>query len=160
FGRLYPRRLVDVGLPADPVPWLTALGVLTFLAGAAALRVAQPHVDGADTVRRGYVRACAVATAGAVGLAAAPGKVSGSLAVLLAAGALPLTRTFSTIWVNRLAASDVRATVHSLLAQAEYLGAIVCGLVIAGLAEFAGQSLAFVACGSLLAVAIVLVRCL
>ena len=30
FGRLYPLRLVDLGLSADPVAWLTGLGVLMF----------------------------------------------------------------------------------------------------------------------------------
>jgi hypothetical protein len=101
FGRLYPLRLVDLGLSVDPVVWLTGLGVLMSLAGAAGLRIVRPHIDGVHTVRRGYVIACAVGAVGVAGLACAPEANSGSLAVLLAAGALPLTRTFSTIWVNR-----------------------------------------------------------
>jgi hypothetical protein len=36
FGRLYPLRLVDIGLSADPLLWLAGLGVLMSLAGAAA----------------------------------------------------------------------------------------------------------------------------
>ena len=155
-GRLYPLRLVDIGLSTDPVVWLTVLGVLTFLAGAAALRVVQPHVEGVRTVRRGYAIACGIGAVGVVGLAAAPGAIGGSVAVLLAAGALPLTRTFGTIWLNRQASSDVRATVHSLLAQAEYVGGIVCGLAIATTARSAGLPLALVACGALLTIAIVL----
>jgi hypothetical protein len=43
--------------------------------------------------------------------------------VLFVAGiAVPLTRIFGTIWVNRQTTADVRATVHSFLAQAEIPG--------------------------------------
>jgi hypothetical protein len=128
------------------------------LAGAAGLRIARPYIDGVHTVRRGYVVACAVAVVGVVALAGAPEEYSGSLAVLLAAGALPLTRTFSTIWVNRQTSSDVRATVHSLLAQAKYLGEITCGLAIAAVARLATMSIALVTCGALLAITILLVQ--
>jgi MFS family permease len=158
FGRLYPRRLVDLGLATDPVAWLTVLGVLVFVTGAVALRIVQPYIDEVHALRRGYLIACGVGATGVVGLAPAPEKISGSVAVLLAAGALPLTRTFSTIWVNQRASSDVRATVHSLLAQAEYLGAVVCGLAVAAVARFASLPVALVTCGALLAFAILLVR--
>jgi MFS family permease len=158
FGRLYPLRLVTIGLPVDPVAWFAGLGVLMCLAGAAALRVVQPHVDGAHTVGRGYVIACGVAALGVVGLASAPEAMSGSMAVLLAAGALPLTRSFGTIWVNRQAVSAVRATVHSLLAQAEYAGKIICGLAIAAIAQHASVFPALMSCGALLAVTILLVQ--
>lgn len=77
--------------------------------------------------------------------------------MLLVAGiALPLTRTLSMIWVNRQTSGDVRATVHSFLAQAEYLGVIVCGLTVAVVARFAGLPLALVTCGALFAITIVL----
>jgi MFS family permease len=158
FGRLYPLRLVDLGLSVDPVVWLAGLGVLMSLAGAAGLRIVRPHIDGVHTVRRGYVTACAVAAVGVLGLASAPGGKSASFAVLLAAGALPLTRTFSTIWVNRQTSSDIRATVHSLVAQAKYLGEITCGLAIAAIAQFANMSIALVTCGALLAITILLVQ--
>jgi MFS transporter, DHA3 family, tetracycline resistance protein len=136
FGRLHARRLVDIGLPSDPVAWFTALGVLTLLVGAAALRAV-----------------------GLIGLAGAPEEVSGSAAVLLVAGiALPLTRTVGTIWVNRQTSGDVRATVHSFLAQAEYGGEIACGLAIAVVARLAGLSLALVTCGALFAITIFLIQ--
>jgi TctA family transporter len=78
--------------------------------------------------------------------------------VLLVAGiALPLTRTLSTIWVNRQTSGDVRATVHSFLAQAEYVGEIVCGLAIAVIARFAGLSPALVTCAALFAITILLI---
>jgi MFS family permease len=158
-GRLFQRRLVDIGLPVDPVAWFTVLGVLSLLVGAVAFRLVEPRIDGVHTVRRGYVIACAAGAIGLIGLAAAPEEVSGSAAVLLVGGvAMPLTRTLSTIWVNRQTSGDVRATVHSFLAQAEYLGEISCGLAIAGISRFAGLSSALVACGALFAATIVLVR--
>jgi MFS transporter, DHA3 family, tetracycline resistance protein len=158
-GRLQPRRLVDIGLPSDPVAWFTGLGVLSLLVGAAALRVVERRIDGARTALRGYVIACAAGAVGFIVLAGAPEEASGSAAVLLVAGiAKPLTRTIGTIWVNRQTTGDVRATVHSFLAQAEYVGAIVCGLAIAVAARFAGLSLALVTCAALFAITIFLVR--
>jgi MFS family permease len=159
FGRLHPRRLVDIGLPSDPVAWYTALGVLTLLVGAAGLRFVEAHIDGARTVLRGYVIACAAGVVGAIGLATAPEEVTGSAAVLLVAGiAMPLTRTLATIWVNRQTSADVRATVHSFLAQAEYVGEISCGLAIAVIARLAGLSPALVTCAALFAITIVLIQ--
>jgi hypothetical protein len=40
--------------------------------------------------------------------------------------------------VNRQTSGDVRATVHSFLAEAEYVGEIVCGLAIAVVARLGG----------------------
>jgi hypothetical protein len=159
FGRLQTRRLVDIGLPSDPLAWVTALGVLTLLGGAAVLRAVQPHVDDVRTALRGYVIACAAGAVGLIGLAGAPEEVSGSVAVLLVAGiALPLTRTIATIWVNRQTSGDVRATVHSFLAQAEYLGEIVCGLAVAVVARFAGLSVALVTSAGLFTITIGLLQ--
>jgi hypothetical protein len=159
FGRLQPKRLVDVGLPTDPVAWFTALGVLTLLVGAAALRFVERRIDAAGTALRGYVVACGAGAVAALGLAGAPDEVTGSASVLLAAGiAMPLTRTLATIWVNRQTTADVRATVHSFLAQAEYVGEIACGLALAVVARLAGLSPALVACAALFAIAAVLVQ--
>jgi MFS family permease len=157
FGRLYPLRLVALA-PVDPILWFTALGVLMCLAGAAALRIVQPRISGPHTVRRGYVVSCAVAAAGVAGLAVAHGATGGSVAVVLAAGALPLTRGFGMIWVNNQTTGAVRATVHSLLAQAEYAGKIACGLAVAAIADHTGLVPALAACCALLACAIIVVR--
>jgi hypothetical protein len=158
FGRLYPLRLLTLAPAVDPVVWFAGLGVLMCLAGAAALRFVQPRMGGPHTVRRGYVVACAVAAVGVAGLAFAPEPISGSLAVLLAAGALPLTRSFGTIWVNARAAGTVRATVHSLLAEAEHAGKIVCGLAVAFIGGRTGVLVALTACSALLVVAGIVVR--
>jgi hypothetical protein len=159
FGRLQPRRLVNLGLPTDPTAWLTVLGVLTLLTGAVALRVVEPRIDRPRTALRGYALACAVGAVGLVALAGAPEPVSGSAAVLVVAGiAVPMTRTLGTIWVNRQTTGEVRATVHSMLAQAEYLGEIACGAAIAVVASLAGLSTALLACAALFAVTILVVQ--
>jgi hypothetical protein len=157
-GRLWPKRVVDLGLPVDPVAWFTALGVLTLLVGAAALRLVEARIDDVPTALRGYVVACAAGVVGLLALAGAPDGVSASAAVLLVAGiAMPLTRTIGTIWVNRQTSGDVRATVHSILAQAEYLGEIVAGLGIVLVALAAGLSPALVTSAGLFALTIVLI---
>jgi MFS family permease len=159
FARLHPRRLLDIGFPADPIAWFTALSVFALLLGAVALRVVETNIDDMRAALRGYLAACVAGAVGLVGLAVAPEKLSGSVAVLLVAAiALPLTRTLGTIWVNEQTTGDVRATVHSLLAQAEYLGEISCGVAIAAVAQLGGLPLALVVCGSLFALTIVLVR--
>lgn len=158
FGRLYPLRLLDIGLTVDPVLWIGGLGVLMSLAGAAALRMVRPHVQSVHTMRRGIVITCVVATVGVIGLAVAPEVNTGSLAVVGAAGALPLTRTFITIWINEQTGSAVRATVHSLLAQAKYLGEIVGGLAIAVIAHRSTMSTALLTSGVLLMIAALLVQ--
>src|SRR5690242_17227239 len=46
FGRLYPKRLVDLGFPSrpDPIVWFMGLGIVTFVAGALALRIVEAHI--------------------------------------------------------------------------------------------------------------------
>jgi len=159
YGRLQTRRLVDIGFPSDPLVWFTALGVLTLLVGAIAFRVVARHIENVRTTLRGYVLACAIGLVGLICLAGAPEKVGGSAAVLLVAGiAVPLTRTLSTIWVNQQTTGDVRATVHSFLAQAEYLGVIVWGVAISVVARFAGLPLALLTCAALFAITILLIQ--
>ncbi|MBG0565567.1 MFS transporter [Actinoplanes aureus] len=158
FGRLYPLRLVALAPGADPVLWLTGLSVLMCLAGAVALRVAQPRIGTAGTVRRGYLAACLVAAAGIAGVALAPDAGTASLGVLLAAGSLPLTRSLGTIWVDGQTVGAVRATVHSLLAQADYAGTIMCGLAVALIADVTGMPAALTVCATLLIIAVITVR--
>jgi len=145
FGRLFPRHLVELGLSArpDPIVWLTALGIATLAVGALALRVVEAHIDGASAAPRAYAAACFIAALGLVILAAAPDETTGLAGVLLVAGiAEPVTRTVSVIWVNRRATSDVRATVQSFLAQAEYLGEISLGFGLGVVAQATSIGLA------------------
>jgi hypothetical protein len=152
-GRLYQKRLVTVGFPASPVIWFAGLGLLVLVVGATALRMIEPRIDDSGTAVRGYRLACAAGATGLAGLALAPEKVTAGAAIIFVAGiAVPMTRTLATIWVNRQTTADVRATVHSFLAQAEYFGEIVWGLTIAGVAALAGMSGAFLACAALFVV--------
>jgi hypothetical protein len=59
----------------------------------------------------------------------------------------------SVIWVNRRTTSDVRATVHSFLSQAETVGEIVGGLALAALARATSIPVALITAGALIAFA-------
>ncbi|WP_219467901.1 MFS transporter, partial [Nonomuraea rhizosphaerae] len=136
---LFPQRLITLGLPADPALWYTALVVCASGAGVVALRVAQPRLGGG--VRGLYAGSCLLGVLGLAVLAGAPEAVSGAAGVLLVNGvAFTLTRAVSVIWVNRRVTGDVRATVHSLLSQAETAGKVAGGFALAALAVTAGPS--------------------
>ena len=152
FGRLYPKRLISLGLPslADSIVWFTGLGIIALVLGALALRIVEARIDGAGVARRVYAAACFTGALGLIALAGAPGFVIGSAGVLLVSGiALTVTRAVGVIWVNRRTSSDVRATVQSILAQAEYSGEIVCGFTLGALAQATTMSVAF-ACSAAL----------
>jgi hypothetical protein len=55
--------------------------------------------------------------------------------MLVAGITQPVTRAVGAIWVNARATSDVRATLQSFLAQAQYLGELICGVTLAFLAQ-------------------------
>ena len=155
-GRLLARRLVDLGFPTTPLVAYTGLGVAALLAGAAVLRAVEMHIDDARTARRGYLLACAAGALGLTVLALASGAVLGSAAFLLVTGvAAPVTRTLATIWVNRETVGAVRATVHSFLAQAEYLGVILLGLALAAVAGWLPVPGTLLACAGLFVLAAV-----
>jgi MFS family permease len=136
---LFPRQLVDLGFPSDPVLWYSALGIGSFVAAAAALRIVEARIDGPGAARRAYVLGCVVGAGGLIVLACAPSALLGGVGVLLANGvAFSVTRAVSVIWVNRRTASEVRATVHSFLSQAECAGEIAGGIGLAALARAAG----------------------
>jgi NAD(P)H-hydrate repair Nnr-like enzyme with NAD(P)H-hydrate dehydratase domain len=78
--------------------------------------------------------------------------------VLLVTGvAFSVTRAVSVIWVNRRTSSDVRATVHSFLSQAESTGEILAGFALAALAQGAGASATLIAAAVLMGVTGVIV---
>ena len=161
FGRLYAKRLVALGLPRqpDPIVWYTMLGLAMLLAGALVLRLVETQIDGAGMARRSYVRACVVGAVGMLVLAHAPDGPTAAAGVLLVGGlSLTVLRLVGTIWVNRRTASDVRATVHSFLAQAEYLGEIVVGLSLALLARATTVTVALTGAAFVMVAAAVLVR--
>ncbi len=145
FGRLFPKRLLELGFPEqpDPIVWLTALGLVTLATGAIALRIVEARIEGEGAARRVYASACFVGAFGLLLLALAPDDVTGMAGVLLVGGiALSVTRCVSVIWVNRRATSDVRATLQSFLAQVEYLGEIFFGVGLGILAQATSISIA------------------
>jgi MFS family permease len=149
---LFPRRLVDIGFPGNPVLWYTGLGIVSFAVGAVALRFVEARIHGAGVARRTYALACALGAAGLIVLARAPDAVVGGTGMLLASGiAFNVTRAVSVVWVNRRTTSDVRATVHSFLSQAECAGEIVAGAGLAVVARTAGISATLITSGVLFA---------
>jgi MFS family permease len=149
---LFPQRLVTLGLPADPTLWYSALGVCSSAVGVAALRVVQTRIDGTGVVRRVYALSCLLGVLGLAALAAAPLAPVGAAGVLVVSGvAFPLTRALSVIWVNRRTTSQVRATVHSLLSQAETVGEVLGGFALAALAQGAGTVAALLTSAALIA---------
>ena len=103
FGRLYAKRLVDLGFPADPDPivWYTALGIVALVVTAIAVRAVEHRIDGVGMVRSIYGAACLVGAAGMVLLALAPDPLTASIAVLVVSGvSLSVTRVVGSIWLN------------------------------------------------------------
>lgn len=161
YGRLYPKRLVELGFPgqSDPIVWFTGLGIIAFAVGALSLRIVEARIDGVGVARRVYASACFIGALGLLALACAPGYLIGSAGVLLVGGiGLTVTRAVGVIWVNRRTTSDVRATMQSMLAQAEYSGEILFGAALGALAQMTSITLAFACSCALIACAGLLVR--
>lgn len=151
---LFPRQLVNRGFPSDPLLWYTALGILASAVGVIALRVVEARIDGAGVARRIYALTCLIGALGLIVLAFAPTALIGGLGVLLASGiAFNVTRAVSVVWMNRRTTSDVRATMHSFLSQAESVGEIISGFALALLASAAGISATLMTAGALVALA-------
>ncbi|MGH9085875.1 MAG: MFS transporter [Acidimicrobiales bacterium] len=156
YGRLLQRHLLDLGLPADPHPivWFTAIGLIGFALGAIALRAVQQHIDGDGAPQRIHAAMCTVGAFGLVLFAHAPSASSAVVGAFLVSGiADPVTRVTTTVWVNRRATREVRATVHSFVSQAEHLGEVVLGLTLAGLASFASAPVALTGSAALIVAA-------
>lgn len=161
YGRLFPKRLVEIGMPGhgDPIVWFTGLGIVTAIFGAVVLRLVEPRVDGAGMVRRIYAGACGAGVFGLVVLAVSPQFVVAAVAVLLVDGvALRVTRPMSVIWLDRRVTSDVRATMQSFLSQAEYVGEIVIGVSLGLVASATSLTVTFLCSGTLFVAAAMLTR--
>lgn len=152
FARIYPVKLVDVGLAdgSEGTLWFTAISIMGFIAGIFALRGIENRIRSESGARRSMVIA---GIAGAMGLGLfglAPNLSIAVVALLVASGvAGPIARTVTTIWVNRRTSSDARATMHSFLAQAEYLGEIATASILAAFAGLTGSVGAYALTGAL-----------
>ncbi len=147
FGRLYVKRLIELGIAdiAEPILWLSFVSIASLLFGAASLSLLARRFERGTTNAAAYGLA---AFAGAVGLllfAVAPNAQLAVAGVLVVSGfAMTLLRTVSVIWSNEHARSDIRATVQSLLSLSEHGGEIVIGFTLALVAEHLGVSSAMV----------------
>lgn len=141
FERLLARHLVSLGLPAalPPIAWLTALGVASLGVSAVALRAVEARIGGREAPRRLYALASGVAAAALVVVATAPDVRIALAGALFASGVgWPVARIVAAVRVNERTPSEVRATVQSLLGQAEYVGEIALGLTLGVLAQARG----------------------
>jgi hypothetical protein len=156
FGRLFERRLIDVGLPSTPslVVWFTAIALAAAGMGAVTLRIVEARIDTPNVARHSYGIAAAVGVVGLLALAHAPTASAAVAAALLVRGvASPTTRAAATILVNRRAPTEARATVHSLLSQTENAGEAIFGLALAGLAASTSPTVVLTTCAVLLCAA-------
>jgi MFS family permease len=157
---LYPKALVELGLPEEPPPiaWLTGLALVALCLAILALRIVERRIEGARAAPRAYALASVLGALGLLLLGLAPGYEWGMAGFLLLEGiAAPITRNVGVIWVNRRVTSDVRATVHSFLGQAESVGESASGLALALLAAVASLPAVFTAAAALLLGAALLV---
>lgn len=160
FGRLTEQRLVALGMPVhpDPIVWFGAVGLAGAGLGAGALRVVEARIQGAGVARRAYALACATGVAGLLVFASAPDAPTAVAGVLLVSGiADPVVRATGVVWLNRRTTTAVRATVHSLLSEAENLGEITFGSALALVAGVASASAAIIGAATLFAITTVLV---
>jgi hypothetical protein len=156
YGRLLDHQLVVIGMPTHPalIFWFAALSLVGVASGALALRFVETRVEGTGVIKRTYVLSCIVGVAGLVLFANAPDVETAVAGSLLVSGlAMPVSRTAAVIWVNRRTTAGVRATVHSLVSQAEQTGEIVFGLSLAGLAAAGSATVALMGSAILVACA-------
>jgi MFS family permease len=156
YGRLRERRLVTLGLPAhpDPIVWFAAVALLGVALGATGLHIVEARIGGASVARRAYALSCMIGVVGLMLFAHAPDVATGVAGSLLVSGiADPVTRAAGVVWVNRRTTSAVRATVHSLLSQAENAGEVVFGLTLAAVARAGSTTAALTGSALLLALA-------
>jgi MFS family permease len=148
---LYPKQLITLGFPSDPVLWYAMLGIVSSAIGFMALRVVETCIDGVGSARRFYAVACFIGALGLLVLAAAPVALIGGVGVLFMKGiADSVTRPISVVWVNRRTMTDVRATVHSFLSQAESIGEISGGVALAAVAQATSTAMTLMTAGALI----------
>ena len=158
YGRLVEKRLLSLGF-ADtehPIVWFAALGLVTLVLSALLLRAVEARIDGAGVARRCYVVGCAIGVVGLLLFAAAPDARWAVVATLLVSGSAhpgAVLRAVGEILVNRRTTSAVRATVHSVLSQAEHVGELVFGILLAAVAATTTLTASLVSSAVLLAAA-------
>lgn len=152
IGWLFPKQLAKQGFPSNLILWYTALGICSSALGFVALRIVEAHIDSVGVARRVYALTCFIGMFGLFALAFAPNAIIGSAGILLTSGiAFNVTRTVGIIWVNRRTTSDVRATIRSFLDQAEAIGEICGGFMLALIAGTGGMLVTILTAAALIA---------
>lgn len=147
FGRIYPIRLVDTGLPVgdNGTLWFAAVSIGGLITGVFALRAIERRIHSEAGARGAMIIAGVTGALSLAIFALAPNlaiAVAGALVVIGVTG--PIARTVTTIWVNRRTPGDIRATMHSFLAQAEYIGEIGAAGLLAATAGISGTNGAYI----------------
>jgi len=143
FSRIYPIIIESLGLSTGSIGTIAfgAISIGSYIIGALALVVIEKRVVYQIAAKIALLLACGFGAISLGIIAAAPSITVAIFGVLLANGiAMPISRTVTTIWVNQRCESNVRAMIHSLLSQAEYLGEITFGLTISWVARLHGAS--------------------
>jgi MFS family permease len=162
YGRLVEEQLIATGLTSrtQAILWITGLSLTILLISAVGLRAIERHIDRPDTARRVYRACCASGVVGLLVFANASEPRLALAAVVLASGVVypgAVVRAVGEIWINRRTSSDVRATVHSLSSQAEQVGEVVCGVLLALLAQATSAHASIAGSAALLALALLAV---
>ena len=132
YTRISPKRLVAVELPGveREIAWLMFLSFISLLLGMLILRIVEHQVHDIKNSYLDYVFAALLGCFGFVLLALPSYQYICAGIVILSGIAFPMIRSLTSIIDNEYTTNKVRSTVHSFLAQAEYLGEIICGGLI------------------------------
>ncbi|MGH1489272.1 MAG: MFS transporter [Acidimicrobiales bacterium] len=155
MDRLTELRLINLGLPraTSPVVFFTALGIVGLLAGAAMLKLIESRLDGENGPRLIYGAMSLLAALGAAVVAGAPLATVAAVGVFLTRGlAWSVIPVVSSIWINRTTTSEARATVQSVLGQAESAGQLAGGLLLGAVAGLVGLAAALATAAILFAI--------
>lgn len=155
YARLFPKRLTSIGFPHyfPAIVWLTVINVLTLFIGVLAVNFVQKTIEESRKAKINYAFFSILGAIALFFLAITQRNIIAYASILvIGGGTLSVTRTLSTILVNNQTANNVRATVHSSLAQAEYLGEIILGSFIGLIANFSNLSVSLGCCSILFSI--------
>lgn len=164
LDRLWEAHLIrDVGLPElwglDPVVWFGVFNVVGLLAGIVVTSLLMPRLADADnrTLAAALLVVTAILSVAMIFFGLAAGFAFAAGAYLVARLARRIDEPLYAAWLNRnIDDSSVRATVNSLVGQADAVGEIAGGPAIGVVGTLSGMRAALVASGCLLAPALAL----
>lgn len=160
IGWLYPKQLIHLGFPSNPVVWYAGVAILSSAIGYLTLHFVEARIDRVEVARKTYALACLIGVAGLILLATAPVAIIGAIGVLMMGGiASNITRPVGVIWVNRRTSSDIRATIHSFLSQAESVGEVIGGILLVIVARVTNLKFTIITSSILIAITgIIIIR--